>query len=129
MIGPTSDELEEFFFANLAGGTLQIQRCNETGKAQWYPRCHSLYGNKGVSWSQASGAGTLFSFSVMHRGQAPETANLDPPTILGLVELSEGPLLTARIEAMDASTLEVGMKMRLSPHADLMAPVFTAVEV
>lgn len=129
MTEQTSVELEEFFLSNLAAGKLQIQQCNETGQAQWYPRAHSLHGRRGVTWKEASGRGTLFSFSVMHRGQAPATAKLDPPVVVALVELSEGLLIAARIETVNPAKLKVGMELRLHPDANSTAPVFTPVEM
>lgn len=129
MSDPTSAELEEFFHSNLGAGKLQIQVCNETGQAQWYPRIHSVYGRDGVTWKEASGGGTLFSFSVMHRGQAPETAKLDPPIVVALVELREGPLLAARIETINPANLRVGMELRLYAEANPTSPVFIPVEM
>ncbi|MGH0241364.1 Zn-ribbon domain-containing OB-fold protein [Sinorhizobium meliloti] len=126
---PTSAELEEFFFSNLAAGKLHIQECNSTGQAQWYPRAHSVQGRDGVTWKEASGRGTLFSFSVMHRGQAPETARLAPPIVVALVELSEGPLLAARIESEDPTNLYVGMELRLCVDADPTLLVFSPMEL
>jgi uncharacterized OB-fold protein len=76
---------------------LLLQHCERCGH-QWYPRsiCAGC-GDPDPGWVESAGTGTLHSFTVVHR--APE--GFDPPYVIGIVELDEGPRMLARIEGPD----------------------------
>lgn len=72
-----------------------VQRCDACGHAQHYPRgiCTAC-GSLGLSFVQASGRGTIYSYSVVHR--APHPAFM-PPYVVAMVRLEEGPVLLTNI--------------------------------
>jgi len=76
---------------------LLVQRCGGCGAHQFYPRpmclkCNSL----DVSWVEAHGTGTVYSMTTV---RVPVTPELEPPYVVALVELDEGPrLLTNLVE-------------------------------
>ncbi|WP_439495529.1 Zn-ribbon domain-containing OB-fold protein, partial [Bosea sp. (in: a-proteobacteria)] len=72
---PVTDTTSDPFWAGARAGKLMIQRCPATLRYQWYPRAHSIHA-PGVTpeWVEASGRGSVFSFSTIHRGNGPVAA-------------------------------------------------------
>ena len=54
------------------------------------PRCFSWE----IEWRQASGRGTLYSFAIQYRAQAP---GFEPPYVTAIVQLEEGPRLMTNL--------------------------------
>jgi uncharacterized OB-fold protein len=54
------------------------------------PRCFSWT----VEWKQASGRGTLYTFAIQYRPQAP---GFQPPYVTAIVQLDEGPRLMTNL--------------------------------
>jgi uncharacterized OB-fold protein len=75
---------------------LLVQTCDDCGVTYFYPRplCPSCL-SRSVRWIEASGRGVLYSFVVNHRG--PRKFPVEPPYVVGLVELEEGPRLMSHI--------------------------------
>lgn len=100
------------YFDGCAAGRLMLQHCR-TCDAPWFPpqlRCPRCGGDD-VTLVAASGRGTLVSFVINHR-RAP---GFDPPYVLALVQLAEGPrLLTNLVDCdPDPATVTVGMTVAL----------------
>jgi uncharacterized OB-fold protein len=89
--------IRDEFRAGLARGDLLLQRCNDCGKLNMYPRhacphCQSL----SLGWQKSAGLGVLHSFTVLRAG-APEGFESDLPYALGVIKLEEGVQLLARL--------------------------------
>jgi uncharacterized OB-fold protein len=92
-----SNPIRDEFRAGLARGDLLLQRCNDCGKLNMYPRhacphCQSL----SLGWQPSAGRGVLHSFTVLRAG-APEGFEGDLPYALGVIKLDEGVQLLARL--------------------------------
>lgn len=98
------------FWEATARGVLLLQRCNGCGSTIWYPRwiC-PICGSTDSSWYEGSGRGTIYSFTVVRRGDGPyrEVA----PYVLAYVELEEGPRMVTNIVVEDPDTLVVGQRV------------------
>jgi hypothetical protein len=102
------DDASAPFFDAAAAGRLLVQRCADCG--HWVApytrmgltleRCPECSSDR-LAWAPASGAGTLVTWTVVHTRDGPS-----PP--VGVVELAEGPWLTARVDA-DPEALRAGM--------------------
>lgn len=107
-------------------GRLLIQRSKGTGVHVWYPR-RLAPGTleDDLEWVEASGYGTLYSFSVVHRTPNAEFAD-DVPYVLGLVDLDEGVRLTTRIVDADPEALTIGTRVEvvLRPVGDDLAAAY-----
>jgi hypothetical protein len=105
---------------------LLVQRCERCGHRQHYPRMVCVAcGRTDLAFVVASGKGTVYSFTVVHR--AP-SAGFTPPYVIALVRLAEGPVLLTRIVdcelALVACDLPVELRwQRLEDGRHL--PVFT----
>lgn len=90
-------------------GRLLIQRSTRTGKSVFYPRSVSPYGpNDELEWFEASGRGTVYTYTVARRPIAPQWTG-EPPLIIAIVELEEGARMTTNIVDCDPDTVRVGM--------------------
>jgi hypothetical protein len=88
---------------------LFIQRSTKTGKYVFYPRAVSPYGpDDELEWVEASGRGTVYSYTVARRPTAPQWAE-DGPLVIAIVELEEGARMTANILGCSAEDVRVGM--------------------
>ncbi len=105
---------------------LVVQRCERCGHRQHYPRMLCVAcGGTDLSFVDASGKGTVYSFTVVYR---PPSAAFVPPYVIALVRLAEGPVLLTRIvdsePALVACDLPVELRwQRLEDGRHL--PVFT----
>jgi uncharacterized protein len=99
------------FWAATAEGRLLIQRCS-SGHLQFYPRghCHRC-GSRSLDQVEASGAGTLHTFSVVHRAGHDGFADR-LPYVFAIVDLAEGPRVTANVIGADPGEVRVGMPLR-----------------
>lgn len=102
----------EAFWSATAEGRLLLARCDECDAVIWYPRafcpaCASL----SVSWIEASGNGTVYSFTIVHRsmGRFREAV----PYVLAYVELAEGPRVMTNIIGCDPDAVYIGQAVRV----------------
>ena len=104
---PTPDTQE--WFDRIDRGELTVALCGECGLRFLYPRGNCpRCGARSTKLVPASGEGVLASFVVNHRG--PE--GFDPPYVLGIVRLDEGPLLTANVVNVHPAAVEVDLAVR-----------------
>ncbi len=85
------------YWDGLREGKLMLPKCEDCGSAFFYPRiacphCHS----RNVGWIQASGKGRLYAFQIAHRALNP-AFKIEPPYILAMVELEEGPRMMSNL--------------------------------
>jgi len=86
-----------------------IQKCRDCGEHQFYPRgvcSHCL--SSALDWVEASGSGTVYSFSVNYRAPHPGFAG-KTPFVLAIVELAEGPRMMTNIVDCDPESVRIGM--------------------
>lgn len=115
----TSDSALAPYWAAAREGKLLFKRCRDCGKPHYYPRplcpfCMSA----NTDWQQASGAGTIYSWSVERRGS--------PPYAIAFVTLVEGPTLLTAIVDCDLDGLAIGQAVQLAFEIrdEQPAPVF-----
>ncbi|WP_160382373.1 Zn-ribbon domain-containing OB-fold protein [Pseudooceanicola pacificus] len=98
---------EAEFRAFLAENRFMIQRSRSSGRHVFYPRiAEPGTGARDLEWVEASGAGTVHSFTVVtQRGDAPDYN-------IALVDLAEGPRLMTRLVGPGADTPGIGQAVR-----------------
>ncbi|KSV71981.1 hypothetical protein N182_29930 [Sinorhizobium sp. GL2] len=96
-------------------GHLLIQRCEACDHFVFYPRpiCPRCWGDRLV-WREASGSGTLQSWSTVHRSGHPAWQPATPYTV-GVVKLSEGPTMLSLILGSSPDALAFGAPVKLKP--------------
>jgi uncharacterized OB-fold protein len=82
-------------------GRFLVPFCAACGRAHWYPRaiCPFCASDK-VEWREASGKGTIYTFSVMRR--------VKEPYAIAHVTLAEGPTILTNIVNCDFDKLRIG---------------------
>ncbi|MGW2329950.1 bifunctional MaoC family dehydratase N-terminal/OB-fold nucleic acid binding domain-containing protein [Streptomyces sp. NPDC001700] len=113
------------FWEGVAAHQLLIQRCTGCGTLRfpWLPGCGGC-GSPEWDTVAASGAGTVFSYVVMHHPPFPA---FDPPYAVGLIELAEGVRIVSNITGVPYEEVRIGMPVELEflrADDELELPVF-----
>jgi len=120
----------EFYWNKASQEQLWLRKCNECFKAYFYPRdispcCFS----RDTEWTQSSGRGRLYAFSIIHRSPH-EGFQDETPFIIAIVELQEGPRMATNIVGIQNPTpdkLRIGMEVTVvfdNISNDLSLPKF-----
>ncbi|MGW0879896.1 Zn-ribbon domain-containing OB-fold protein [Streptomyces sp. NPDC002671] len=88
---PEADVFTRPYWDAARAGRLLIRRCAACGRAHHYPRefCPHCWSEE-VTWEQASGRATLYTWSTVHRNDLPPFGDRTP-YVAAVVELAEGP--------------------------------------
>jgi uncharacterized OB-fold protein len=106
------------YWDGTAAGKLLLPKCQECGSFIWFPRpfCPECASTK-VEWVQASGRGTVYSYTVNRRGVADMSAYRNAGVyVLAYVELDEGPRIMTNIVDCDPDSVRIGQKVELVFH-------------
>jgi uncharacterized OB-fold protein len=87
-------------------GKLMIGKCNACGKVHYCPRaiCPFCFSDM-TQLQQASGNGTIYTYSVMRRAPVPYA--------IAYVTLSEGPTMMTNLVECDLDAIRIGQRVRL----------------
>ena len=110
----------EPYWAGLREHELRLQRCLECGLLRWpiSPVCHRCC-SSGHQSVPAAGAGTVRASVVIVRATGHPAWGEDVPFVVALVDLDEGPRLTARVVDVPPEELAPGTRV---------GPVFADVD-
>ncbi len=125
------------FWAGAARGRLVLPRCDACGRFVWYPDGTCRFcGGATLTWTDVSGRGRLFSWSVVHRPFIPQLADA-VPYVTALVTIDEDPAVRLVTRIVDAApeALRIDMPVRVlfrplefaGVSRTVDAPVFTPV--
>lgn len=94
------------FWEGAKEGKLMLPRCNDCNRVHWYPRilCPFCY-SRSISWFEASGEGTLYSFAVQQRAFAPGWKD-EGPYVTCFIDLNEGDRMFGVLLDVDVSKPE-----------------------
>ena len=108
---PAANPETKTFWDAAAEGRLAVPRCRSCDSFIWYPRtyCPECHG-RDVEWVDASGRGTIYSYSVVRRGAAGAYAGV-MPYVLAYVDLDEGPRVLTNIVDCDPDSLQIGTEV------------------
>jgi uncharacterized protein len=110
-------EIKPFWDAT-AEGRLLLPRCQDCQAVIWYPRpfCPEC-ASTNIDWFQASGRGSVYSYTINRRGQAdlPEYRNAGV-YVLAYVELEEGPRVLTNIVDCDPDSVRIGQSVEVVFH-------------
>ena len=109
---PAPDNASRHYWQSAAEGRLVIQRCTSCGVHQFYPRALCVACAGETEWVDASGRGTLHTYTIIRQNKSPAFAALSPYAV-GIVELDEGVRMMSNIVECDVEQLEVGMALEV----------------
>jgi uncharacterized protein len=90
-----------------AKGRLLLKKCNACGELHFYPRsiCPFCFSDD-TTWIEASGNGTIYSYSVMRR--------VPVPYVVAYVTLAEGPTMITNVVDCDPDAVKIGQAVRVT---------------
>ncbi|WP_349604828.1 OB-fold domain-containing protein [Cupriavidus sp. DF5525] len=94
------------FWAAAREGRLLVRHCDSCGKPHWYPRTLCPFCLGTTHWKQASGRGTIYSYSVTRRAGPM-------PFCMAYVKLDEGVTMMTQIVDCDLDTVRIGQQVLL----------------
>ena len=106
---------------------LLIQRCDECGRHQFYPRpfCAKCW-SADIAWVEASGRARLYSYSIVHQNDLPPFPER-VPYVAAVVDLDEGPRMLSNVVDCPHDEIDVGMALEVEYRElndDITIPVF-----
>jgi len=113
---PVPDHDSAPYWQALHDGKLLIQKCEDCGHYQLYPRDRCLVCRGPVAFVEASGRGTVYSFTVIRQNYARPFRDWIP-YVVALVDLEEGPRLMTNLVDVDPEAVQVGMAVRATFEA------------
>jgi uncharacterized protein len=103
------------FWDATAEAQLVLATCRGCDTVLWYPKAFcSACGTFDVEWVEASGRGTIYTFTITRRGIGSYADA--GPYVMAYVELAEGPRLITNIVDCDPETLEIGQEVEVVFH-------------
>ena len=110
---PVPDDLSAPFFDGARDRKLMLQHCSACDS--WsFPvreRCPHCFAAK-LTWRQASGRGTLYTFTVMHQVMNPGFASAVPYNV-AQVDLDEGVRMVSNVVGTGNDALRIGMRLEV----------------
>jgi hypothetical protein len=105
---PVSNGDSRPYWQAAAEGKLFIRKCNSCDMLHFMPRylCPQCW-SEDLSWIEASGKGTVHSFTIIRRASDPAFAHL-VPYVVALIDLEEGPRMMANVLGKDAIGVAIG---------------------
>ncbi|WP_454693433.1 Zn-ribbon domain-containing OB-fold protein [Achromobacter aegrifaciens] len=94
-------------------GRLLIRKCRACGTWHFMPRylCPHCWSSD-LDWVEASGSGTVHSYSVVRRASEEAFAGR-APYVIAMVDLAEGPRMMSNIVGDDAMEVQIGDPVRV----------------
>ena len=117
------------YWDGLNAGRLLVQTCAGCGKVRHYPRplCDACYSFE-VRWIEATGRGTVHSWTVTHHAFNPGF-KAELPYALVTVDLAEGVRVQAPLRGLEGKGIRIGMPVRVTferVKEGLTLPAFVA---
>lgn len=110
---PESSPYGEPYWAAAVDGRLVIQHCPRCDRLQHFPRpwCTACL-NDEMEYVQASGRGSVYSFTVVRRNPNPAFA-ARVPYVLALIDLDEGVRVMSNVVGCAPEAVSVGQRVRV----------------
>lgn len=100
------------FWDGTRHGKFLLPKCNCCGKHFFRPEvaCTHCFATD-WSWVEASGRGTLYSYSVIHRAPA---RGFKTPLVFAVVELEESPVIFSNLVECELDDIRIGMPLEVT---------------
>ena len=105
---PQADNVSAPFWAAAADGKVLIQECPKCGHRQFYPRAMCTACAATTEWREASGKGTVHTFTVIRQNWANPFRD-ELPYVVAMIELDEGVKMMTNLTDCDVDDVHIGM--------------------
>jgi uncharacterized OB-fold protein len=103
---PQPNPETQAFWDGAAQGRLLLKKCLACSQVHYYPRALCPFcGSDRTEWQQASGRGSIYSWSVMRRAEVPYA--------IAYVTLEEGVTMMTNIVGCDLDAIRIGQRVRV----------------
>jgi uncharacterized OB-fold protein len=96
------------YWREAAEGRLVVQWCPSCGNRQFYPRALCTACGGEPEWEEASGRGTVYTFTVI-RQQGAQPFRDELPYVVAMIRLDEGPLMMGNLTGCPVDNVSIGM--------------------
>lgn len=96
------------FFEGCAQGKLLVQDCPSCGKRQFYPRALCISCGLTPDWLEASGKGTVHTFTVVRQMRLEPFAG-ERPYVVAVIDLDEGVRMLGTLTGIDPDDVVIGL--------------------
>ena len=106
---PMNETLSRPFWEATKRHELVMPRCRTCSKIFFYPReqCPNCYSSD-LDWTQVSGKGRLYTFTVVHQTAHP-AFQPEAPHIYAIIQLNEGPRMPSNLIGCDIEDAQIDM--------------------
>ena len=109
---PYPDNASREYWAAAAEGRLLYQECPNCGNRQLYPRGACMACGETPEWRDASGRGTVHTFTVIRQNYAQPFRDM-LPYVVAIIELEEGPRLMSNLTDCAVTDVSIGMPVEV----------------
>lgn len=129
---PSPTDVSKPYWEGAARGDLLVQQCETCGRHQFYPRlfCTECLSNA-MRWVKSQGQGTIYSYTVNHRGPSPYFKGRSP-YVVALIDLDEGVRMMANVLDGPINAVKIGARVSVvfdSVSESLALPQFVLTQV
>lgn len=114
------------FWEGTREGRFLLHRCDICGTHYWPASCCVAHGGQAMQWVDASGRGSLYTYTIMHHAYTAAMKD-KVPYVVGVVKLTEGPFFHSNVIGVPVDEVAVGMELaaEMEPHeSGLTLPMF-----
>lgn len=105
---PDIDNVSAAYWAAAASGQLLYQACPSCHHRQFYPRAMCTACGGDTEWIEASGRGTIHTYTVIRQNWAMPFRELQP-YVVAMIELDEGPRMMTNLTDVAIDEVDIGM--------------------
>ena len=125
---PVADALSAPYWDSVAQGRFTLPRCAACGRFHFYPRPACPHcGGETFTWTEASGRGSVYSFSIVHRAPSAAFAG-DVPYVVAIVATDDAAHQVRTVVGVRPDAVRIGMRVRVRVEAQGDAPMLPLFE-
>jgi uncharacterized protein len=107
---PTITPMMAPFYDAAKRGELVVPECDACHQRHYEPEAVCPHCLSSWHWAKSDGTGTLYSFSVVHRGATPA---FEVPYTLALIEMDDGWIMMSNLLGTDGMEPQIGMRVQV----------------
>lgn len=120
------DPLDLPFWHACREGRFLLHRCELCQRSYWPASRCTEHGAQAMQWVDASGRGTLYTYTIMHHAYTPSMKG-KTPYVVAVVKLEEGPFFHSTLIDCALEDVAIGMRLHavMQEHdSGLIVPMF-----
>lgn len=92
-------------------GRFRLHRCGLCDRSYWPASRCIEHGDRDMRWVESSGAGELYTYTIMHHAFS-RTLAAKTPYVVGVIKLEEGPFFHSNVVGVPIEQIKVGMALK-----------------